>query len=128
MGIVLIRIQGGMRAKPPLTNSTNFLIPYSLLIISNPIQYSVYINSHHLYIHLNEHSYMHIVCIFNNYVFNMYYTLYNCHFTCYKTVNCQSKISIYQKIENLLTSILMKTSIYSKMIAILKHFIFQNLH
>ena len=73
------------------TNSTNFLNPYSLiLIIFYPIQYSVYRNSHHQHsficIHLNQHSYMHIVCIFNNYVFNMCYTLYNCHFTCYKTV------------------------------------------
>ena len=37
-----------------------------------------------------------------------------------------SKTSIYQKIENLLILILMKTSIYSKMIEILKHCIYEN--
>ena len=72
------------------TNSTNFLNPYSLiLIIFNPIQYSVYRNSHHqlsfICIHLNQHSYMHFICIFNNYIFNMFYTLYSYHYTCYKT-------------------------------------------
>ena len=40
--------------------------------------------------------------------------------------HCVSGISIYQKIKNLLTLILMKTSIYSEMKEILKHCIFQN--
>ena len=39
--------------------------------------------------------------------------------------DCLSGTSIYQNIKNLLTLILMKTSIYSKMIEILKHCIYQ---
>jgi len=44
----------------------------------------------------------------------------------YLLQDCLSGNSIYQKIKNLLTLILMRTSIYSKMIEILKHCIYQN--
>ena len=52
--------------------------------------------------------------------------LYCINLPLYLLQDCQSGTSIYQKIKNLLTLILMKTSIYSKTIEILKHFIYQN--
>ena len=45
--------------------------------------------------------------------------IYFIHLPLYLFKYCQSRTSIYQKIENLLTLILLKTSIYSKMIEIL---------
>ena len=82
--------QTPLGSENPLTNSTNFLNPYSLINYFQSNPNSVSRNSPHqpsfICIHLNQHSYMHIVCIFNNNEFNMCYTLYNYQFTCYKTV------------------------------------------
>ena len=74
-----------------------------------------------------HHSYMHFVCIFNNFVFNGCYTSYTYHYTCSKTVKVELLQNLFLKIEKLLqTLIQMKTSIYSKIIEILKYCIYQN--
>ena len=120
--------------------------PYSYIsIIFDPIQYSVYRNSHHscrrsggfitgplfqisfeiVQFHLNQHSYTHFLSIFNNYVIKIWYTLYTYHSTFYKTVKAEL-LFINKKTRIYRHKILMKTSIYSKMIAILKHCIYQN--
>ena len=66
------------------TNSTNFFNQFIDIkyFQSNPI-FFYNTNSHHhpsfICIHINLHSYMQFVCIFNNYVFIIYYTSYTYH-------------------------------------------------
>ena len=107
------------------TNSTNFLNPFIYInyFQSNPIFFYTNSHIHHSFIciHLNQHE----CCLFLQQL-RYHYLLYFIHLQLYLLQDCLSGTSIYEKVENLLTLILIKTSIYSKIIEILKHCIFQN--
>ena len=124
------------------TNSKNFLNPFIDInyFQSNPIfcihkftpssflhlypSKSTVICSFWLYFHyiINLLYFIHLPCIifwlYFHYIINLLYFL---HLPCIIPVTRTVRTSFYKKIKNLLTLILMKTSIYSKMIAILKH-------